>query len=83
MCQKLSRLIGLLGRLRHVINESSLNTIDKTVILPHFAYGDVVWQLASKSSLFSLQKLQNRAGRIIMKVNLFSQMYLINMFMKN
>ena len=72
MCQKLSRLIGFLGRLRHVINESSLNTIYKTVILPHFDYGDVVWQSASKSSLFSLQKLQNRAGRIIMKVNPFS-----------
>ena len=72
MCQKLSKLIGFLGRLRHVINESSLNTIYKTVILPHFDYGDVVWQSASKSSLFSLQKLQNRAGRIIMKVNPFS-----------
>ena len=75
MCQKLSRLIGFLGRLRHVINESSLNTIYKTVMVPHFDYGDVVWQSASKtckSSLFSLQKLQNRAGRIIMKVNPFS-----------
>ena len=72
MCQKLSKLIGFLGRLRHVINESSLNTIYKTVILPHFDYGDVVWQSASKNSLFSLQKLQNRAGRIIMKVNPFS-----------
>ena len=71
MCQKLSKLIGFLGRLRHVINESSLNMIYKTVILPHFDYGDVVWQSASKSSLFSLQKLQNRAGRIIMKVNPF------------
>ena len=44
MCQKLSKLNGFLGRLRHVINESSLNTIHKTVILSHFDYGDVVWQ---------------------------------------
>ena len=72
MCQKLSKLIGFLGRLRHVTNESSLNTIYKIVILPHFDYGDVVWQSASKKYLFPLQKLQNRAGRIVMKVNPFS-----------
>ena len=78
--QKFSRLIVFIGRLRHVINESSLNTIYTNFILPQVDYGDV-WQSTSKSSLFSLQKLQNRAGRIIRKVNF--PMYLINTFMKN
>ena len=72
MCQKIGRLIGFLGRLRHYINESDLNLIFKTIILPHFDYGDIVWHSASKTSLLPLQKLQNRAGRVIMKVNPYS-----------
>ena len=58
--------------MRHVINDSNLNIIYKSVILPHFDYGDVVWRSASKTSLLLLQKLQNRAGRIIMKTNPYS-----------
>ena len=72
MCQKISKLVGFLGRLRHIVNETSLNLIYKSVILPHFDYGDIVWQSAPKSFLSPLQKLQNRAGRIIMKINPFS-----------
>ena len=72
MCQKIGRLVSFLGRLRYTINESNLNIIYKSVILPHFDYGDLVWQSASKSSLLLLQKLQNRAGRIIMRINPYS-----------
>ena len=72
MCQKISKLIGFLGRLRHIINESDLNLIYKSIIIPHFDYGDMVWQSATKSSLSLLQKLQNWAGRVIMKVNPYS-----------
>ena len=61
-----------IGRLRHFINESDLNLIYKSIIIPHFDYGDMVWQSATKSSLSLLQKLQNRAGRLIMKVNPYS-----------
>ena len=72
MCKKLSKLISFLGRLRYVVNESSLNFIYKSIILPQFEYGDVIWQSAPKTSLLFLQKLQNRAGRIIMKINPYS-----------
>ena len=36
--------------------------------MPHLDYGDVIWQLAAKIHLDQLQKLQNRAGRIILRV---------------
>ena len=69
MCQKISKMVNFLGRLRYIINELSLNMIYKSIILPHFDYGDVVWQSAPSSYLSPLQKLQNRAGRIIMRIN--------------
>lgn len=71
MCQKIGKLVGFLGRLSHTIDDVNLNLIYKATILPHFDYGELIWQSASKSSLLLLQKLQNRAGRMIMKINPF------------
>ena len=61
-------MISFLRRLRYFINESNLKLIYSSVILPHFDYADTVWQSASKIHLDQLQKLQNRAGRIILQV---------------
>ena len=52
------------------MSESKL--IYNSIILPHFDYGDVIWQSASKNCLTQLQKIQNRAGRIILKINPYS-----------
>ena len=51
---------------------SELKLIYNSIVLPHVDYGDVVWQSASSSNLSQLQKIQNRAGRIILKVNPYS-----------
>ena len=69
MCSKIGKMVGFLGRLRYFVNEESLKIIYKSIILPHFDYADAIWQSTSKTSLDSLQKLQNRAGRIILKLN--------------
>ena len=69
---KLSKMVNYLGRLRQFVNMSELKLIYNSIILPHFDYGDVVWQSASSKSLTQLQKIQNRAGRIILKVNPYS-----------
>ena len=50
-----------------------MKLIYKSIILPHFDYGDVVWQSANNNSLCQLKKKnQNRAGKIILKVNPYS-----------
>ena len=68
VCKKTGKMISYLGRLKHVVNASTLKTVYNTAILPHFDYADIVWQSATKSSLIRIQKLQNRAARIILKV---------------
>ena len=72
MCSKISKMASYLGRLSQYVNMSELKLIYKSILLPHFDYGDVIWQSASKRCLSQLQKIQNRAGRIITKVNPYS-----------
>ena len=68
MLQKIGKMVGFLGRLRRSLSESVLNMIYKSIILPYFDYGDIVYNSAFKKDTDRLQKLQNRAGRIILKV---------------
>ena len=76
MCKKIGKMVGFLGRLRHYVNETNLKIIYQSVILPHFEYADNVWSSSSDKYLDRLQKLQNRAGRIILKIN--RQSYISN-----
>ena len=69
LCEKVGRMINYLARIKHFLNTSALKIIYNTVILPHFDYADIVWQSATKTQLEFLQKLQNRAARIILNVN--------------
>ena len=72
MCNKVSKMVSYLCRLRQYVNMSELKLIYNSIILPHFDYGDVIWQSASNNCLTQLQKIQNRAGRIILRVNPYS-----------
>ena len=68
LCKKVGRMISYLGRVGKFVNESSLKLLYNSAIMPHFDYSDVIWHSAAKTNLDMLQKLQNRAGRIILKV---------------
>ena len=47
------------------VQRSLLNTMYKCLIQPQFDYCDVVWGNLSKGLAQSLQRLQNRAARIV------------------
>ena len=72
MCNKLGKMVSYMSRLRQFVNMSELKLILQIYCTTHFDYGDVVWQSASNNCLFPLQKIQNRAGRIILNVNPYS-----------
>ena len=69
MVKKIGQMVGFLGRLRIFLNESILKLIYKSIILPHFDYGDFIYGSASKYLTERLQKLQNRAGRLILHIH--------------
>ena len=58
---KVSRVIGLITKLRYFVPTHTLLTIYRSFIAPYLTYGLVAWGQASKSSFDKLLKPQKRA----------------------
>ena len=69
ICKKITSGIGALKRLRPFVSTSTAIQIYKALILPHFDYCSTVWDGLSLHLNDKLQKLQNRASRVILKAN--------------
>ena len=67
MSKKISSSIGALKRVRQFINGNTAETIYKAIIEPYFVYCCPVWDGLSQQLNEKLQKLQNRAARVITK----------------
>ena len=65
LCSKVNRSISGLKQARDYVPSDVLNTIYKSLIQPVFDYCDVVWGNLDQGLATKLQKLQNRAARII------------------
>ena len=63
--KKISSGIGALKRVRPFVNQHTATTIYKALIEPHFEYCSSVWDGLSQQLSDKLQKLQNRAARVI------------------
>ena len=68
LSSKVSRSINLLRRLSWFLPRSALQMYYKTYILPSLDYCDVVWTNCPLKLSAKLERLQNFAGRIILKV---------------
>ena len=67
ICKKASSAIGALKRVRPFISTDVAVQIYNALILPHFDYCSPVWDCMSDYLSDKLQKLQNRAARVITK----------------
>ena len=65
VAKKISRKLGFLKRLKLYLNSHLLNTVYISLIQSQFDYCLTVWGSCSKYLLLRLQRLQNRAARII------------------
>ena len=63
--KKISRAIGLLKYAKHYVQEDTLRNMYLSIVQPHFSYCCSVWGCCGATKLKTLQKLQNRAARII------------------
>ena len=66
MFNRISKLIRMLSRLRHTLSLSDIKIVYNAIIMPIFDYGDVLYGSGAAKYTDSLQKLQNRAFRIIL-----------------
>ena len=69
LCKKISSAIGALWRIRPLISQSTAVQIYNALIQPHFDYCAPVWDGLSSYLCEKLQKLQNRAARVILQAN--------------
>ena len=63
--KKVGSALGMLRRVRDFLDHDTLVTMYESLILPHLDYGCVVWDGLDKGLSTRVQKLQNRAARII------------------
>ena len=68
LCTKMSRSIGILAKIKYILNPKALHTLYCTLILPYLNYCVEVWGNTYKSSLKKICTLQKRAIRIIHNV---------------
>ena len=63
--KKISAAIGGLKRVRHLVPFGTLLTMYDSLVLPYFDYCSAVWGHCCKGLSDKLQKLQNRAARVV------------------
>jgi hypothetical protein len=69
LCVKLSKLIGLLYRIRFYLDRDTNVLFYNSYVLPHLDYAINVWGGASNCYIDKVQVLQNRAARTVLNVN--------------
>ena len=62
---KISRIIGVIVRLRHLVPFTTLLSIYRSLILPYFSYGLAAWGQAAKCHLQKILVLQKRVLRLM------------------
>ena len=65
LCKKVSSGIGALRRLTDYVDKDSLLSVHNALVQPYFNYCCEVWDVFGRTQSNLLQKLQNRAARII------------------
>ena len=65
LCKKIASAIGAIKRVKPFVPQSTLLSIYNSLVQSHFDYCSLVWGNCGKTSSSKLQKLQNRAARVI------------------
>ena len=63
--KRISRAIGILKDAKDYMQEDTLSNMYLSIIQPHFSYCCSVLECCGTTKLKALQKLQNRAARIV------------------
>lgn len=65
MIKKISRALGMIRHAKQYLPLSILQTMYKSMVEPYFRFCCPVWGVCGNTTLNKLQKLQNRAARIV------------------
>ena len=83
---KMSRNLGLIGRVSRILPSDTLHILYYSLIYPHLLYCCIIWGAACATSLHKLKVLQNRAVRLITRASfrasfspIFKQLYILKL----
>jgi len=62
---KISKSLGVINRVKHILSYSCLSSLYYTMIQPYFTYCNIIWGGANKNILKKLTGLQKRSMRLI------------------
>lgn len=65
---KVSKLSGIIAKLRHYLDINTLRSIYFTMICPYFTYCNIVWGSNYSTRLKNLYKIQKKILRLIIKI---------------
>lgn len=72
-CKKIGKKIGFFKRIRNKISKTTAINIYNTIIKPHFEFGStIIYTCCNINQIERMQKLQNKAMRIILKCNRYT-----------
>ena len=69
LTKKVASGIGAIKRIRHLVPQATLLLIYQALIQPHFDYFNFVWGNCGITLQNKVQKLQNRAARVLTNLN--------------
>ena len=69
LCKKIASAIGLIKRVKPFVPQSTLLNIYNSLVQSNFDYCSLIWGNGGKTLSNKLQKLQNRAARVITSSN--------------
>ena len=67
LCNKTRRRLGAISRVRKYVTRDIALSLYKSLVVPHFDFGDIIYVHTSNDNLYKLQVLQNNACRIILR----------------
>ena len=82
LSKKVSKGIGILRKAKDIIITRSLKRLYGALVQPHFDCCSLVWDNCSDKFKDQLQKLQNKAGRIITEDSYYSSGFSYRYFVK-
>lgn len=68
-CKKMAKKISFMGRIANKLDLQTKKILYRSIIEPHIVYCSTILYLSNETQLDRIQKLQNRALRIILKKN--------------
>ena len=69
LCKKIASAIGVIKRVKPFVPQSMLLNIYNSIVQSNFDYCSLIWGNCGKTLSDKLQKLQNRAARVITSSN--------------